>query len=253
VSLLRPLALAALLLAAPAFAQLDHPLAQGTPLERATEAFDTEYGQLLVRTFARILRESADPACVAERRILAHRWEDEAHQILVRRGGQMLHAFAKAVDRQRFDALLATLVGPGATAEILQLRQHPDVKPLLALARTAKMARTADHITEIVDRYALLNRIRLKARVSPPGSGDLALLNASPEEKAGEAIDALLAKPKSPELARYLVLEEALARVVHDAQRTEEMLKLGPSQMMAGLDEDLAALCITKSPGRGPR
>jgi len=244
VSLLRPLALAALLLAAPAFAQLDHPLAQGTPLERAAEAFDTDYGRLLVRTFARILRESAEPGCVAERRILAHRWEDEARQILVRRGGQMLHAFAQATDRQRFDALLTTLIGPGATAEILRLRQHPDVQPLLALARPARSARLADHIAETVDRYALLNRISLKGRVSPLSSGDQALLSASPEERAGEEIDALLARPQSPALARYLALEEALSRAELDARRTDDMLKLGPSQMMAGLDEDLAALCI---------
>lgn len=238
----------AALLCASAQGQQAHPLIEGSPLERATEAFDNPYGGLLVKTFARILRQSASPACVAERSILPHRWEDEARQILVRRGGQMLHRQFAAQDMQRFDALLATLIGSGARAEIVRLRAHPEVRELRALARPARLARLADHISDTVDRYALLNRFALRGRIAPISSGDEALRSASPEEKSDKDVEAFLARTQSPEVTRYLQLEEDLGRVSRNAARTEEMLKLGPSQMMAGLDEDLLALCVGRRP-----
>lgn len=243
-SLARGVLLLAALLCAPAQAQLSHPLVERTPLERAREAFANAYGELLVAAFARTLRDSAAPACVAERGIQPHRWHDEARLILERRGGQMLHLLARATDAQRFDALISAYAGPGATAEILRLRRHPDVIQLLALERPIRLARLAEHITEIVDRYALLNRFALKGTVSPVASGNPALLAASPEATAEQQVEAFLAGNKSAEIVRFLELSDAVDGAQRDAQRTEEMLKLGPSQMMAGLDEDFAALCV---------
>lgn len=239
-----PLVILAALLHGPALAQLPPELVERSPLELATDAFEADYGRKLVDNFARILRQSAEPACVRERAIRNHRWEDEARAILVRRGSQMLHIASRLFNTQRFDVALQVHAGAGAKAEIVALLADPAVKELRALDQPARLALIADRIVETADRYALLNRFQLKDRVSPLASGDEALLRANPGEKANEAAEAYVRQSTSSALKRWLELDTAVARAAASAHDTDAALRLGPSQMMAGLDEDLVALCI---------
>lgn len=240
------LALLAGLMCGPALAQLPPELIERSPLELATEAFEADYGRKLVDNLAKILRESANPACVQERAIRAHRWADEARAILVRRGSQMLHVTSRIFNTERFAIALQAQAGAGAKAEIVALMADPAVKELRALDQPARLAIIADQIVETADRYTLLNRFHLNGRISPLASGDEALLRANPAEKANEAAEAYIRQSSSTALKRWLELDTAVAQAAVSSHDMDAALRLGPSQMMAGMDEDLAALCIER-------
>jgi hypothetical protein len=242
----RILPLLLLCVASWAHAQFPPELVQWSPLELATRAFDAPYGSKLTANFAQILQKSADAACLKERHLDRNRVEHEARAILVRRGAQLLHTLDRLIDTQRFEAALRIHGGADAKAELQRLRTEPEVRELLARFEPARFARVADHVVEIVDRYALLNRFRLTERVSPLASGNAALLEANPEEAALEDVGRFAVSSTSSALRRWLELDETMVKAREASQRMDEALRLGPSQLMAGLDEDLAALCIER-------
>jgi hypothetical protein len=208
------------------------------------EAFDADYGRLLVAQFAAILARSADPACARSRDLDPDRLPGQARDILVRRGARMFEILRQSHDAGRFEGSFAALAGSGAPSELRRLREDPAVRQLLALNRPARLADLANRAAENIDRYALLRRIALKGRISPLSSGDERLLRADPTEKAEEATARYLEQARAPVLVRWLQLEEGVAQATAHARNTEALLRLGPTQLMAGLDEDLAALCI---------
>lgn len=199
--------------------------------------------------FGRLLRASADAACLQARGIDPASLESRGHDLLVRNGTRMLEVVASVVDAARMRAAFTARTGPGGTAEFIALRNDPDVKRYAGLAEPAKLARLADHIAENIDRHSLLARLGLKRSLSPVASGDERLLNASPEDSSLEAAEAFREKTGSAALRRWIELQDAAGDAYADATDQETAMRFGPAQMTPSLPEDLAAVCI-HGPGR---
>jgi hypothetical protein len=208
------------------------------------EAFATEYGRLISAEFAAVLARSADPACATRKDLDLRGLEAPARDILERRGARMFDLLRRAHDGGRFEATLAAIAGSGAKAEFVRLRDEPAVRRLLELHKPARHAEIVDRVAENVDRYVLLNRVPLQGRIAPISTGNDRLLRANPGEQAAQAVDAYLRDRPSPQVTRWLALEEAVQQATAHARETEALLRMGPSQLMVGLDEDLAALCV---------
>jgi len=240
------LLLAALLaVAAAAHAQIPLELREHTPAEMARDAFAADYGRLLAAEFGRILKESADADCLQQKKLDAEQLAQRGRELLVRTGTRILDTYWRMYDTKRFEAALATHGGVNAKAEIIRLRKDPDVKKLLDLYQPGKLATVADSVTEVVDRYVLLNRIKLMRRISPTASGDDRLLRANPSEKSADDAERYLKQGKSAQVKRWVALEEAMMKATEQSMNREAMMKLGPSQLAEGLGAELAALCIS--------
>jgi hypothetical protein len=224
----------------------DYPpeLAERSPAVLAREAFATPYGNALVAEFGRILRASADPDCLYIRNINPDSLDAHARAILVRNGTRMLQIVDRLVDGDRMLAVFAARAGEHAKAEFVPLRGDPDVRYYIALNDRAKLARVADHITETVDRHLMLAGVRLAKRISPLASGDEALLKQNPMEKAVEEVGRLIKGSSSPQLRRWLELQDAIAAAFKVSFDQAQMVKLGPRQLTPGAVADLAKACV---------
>src|SRR5262245_39696419 len=84
---------------APARAQLVRSdYLEQAPIELARDAFSSGYGVILATEFGAILRESADPACLAAKSIDPAQLSDRGKDILVRYGAQMIQVIVETVD-----------------------------------------------------------------------------------------------------------------------------------------------------------
>jgi hypothetical protein len=248
--LLRCAIIASLLIAvclplAPARAQarFDHLLQP--PIDLVREAFAAEYGSLLVAEFAKILRESADPACLAAKGIDPAQLGGRGKDILVRYGAQMIQVFLDATVIPRYEAGLAARAGPNAKAEIARLRNDPEVQKALNLDRPRHLAGVANRVADNFDRFALLNRIKLSRQLSPLATGDDRLLNADPSDASEEAVERFVAQSKSKQLAKYMALTTMAQEALVAAGDMPKLLMIGPTQMFRGAEKELADLCIS--------
>jgi hypothetical protein len=214
------------------------------PGQLVEAAFSSDYAKLLIAEFASVLRDSADPNCLKVRKPSTQGLDESARTILLRRGAQWIEVTNAAMDWPAFDANVAERAGSDAKAEMAQLRNDPDVQRFLALARRLAQSAVVELTVENLRRYALINRIRLVRGISPIETGNEALLKASEADDSYEKLDEFLTNRNSPELARYLRLALAAQEALEDALKSDAMLKLGPSVLMAGLDKDLADLCV---------
>jgi hypothetical protein len=250
-NLLARLAFAAALLAlhggAPR-AEIPTELGDGrSPAQLARDTFDSEYGRLLVADFGRTLRASADPQCLRERNIDPRSLEQRGRELLVRSGARSLEIHSKLIDPRKYEAAFTARAGKGGSADFARLRNHPEVKKLVAIGEPAKLARLADNITELVDRHARLARVKLTKPISPVAAGDSALMAANPEEKIAAEIDRLLKNSVSPSVERWFQLEDASVEALRNAFDSEGFARLTPRQMTPDAVTDLADLCV------GPR
>jgi hypothetical protein len=149
-----------------------------------------------------------------------------------------------AVDRATFDAKLAARMGPDANAELGRLRNDPVVREYIALGRPAALAGVALLVLENLGRYALLQRIRFVRPVRPVEADNTALLAADPSEETYDKVEEFIAGNNSAALARYLELVEAAEDARKDSITLATALRLGPVQMMAGVGQDLAEVCV---------
>jgi hypothetical protein len=228
--------------------QIPVELRERTPVDMAREAFASDYGRLVVVEFGKTLRESADADCLLARKIDADQLTDHGREIMQRHGARMLDAYWKLYDTRRFEVMLGSRGGINAKAEIIQLRKDPGVKKLLELYQPAKLATVVDNVTEVLDRHAQLTRIKLTRRISPRASGDEAILRANPSDQSAEAVERFLRKHKTPQVKRWVALEDAMLQATEYSMDRAAMLKLGPIQLAAGLGADLAALCVPSAP-----
>src|SRR5262245_35810956 len=192
---------------APAQAQLVRSdYLEQAPIELVRDAFASGYGAILAAEFGVILRESADPACLAAKGIDPAQLSDRGKDILVRYGAQMIQVIVGTVDMARYEAILATKFGPNARGDIARLRNDPEVQKALSLGQPGKLAQIAGRVADFFSSFVLLSRIKLSRPFSPLHSGDEKVLNADPSGASAAAVRRFVAQSKSQQLARYVAL-----------------------------------------------
>jgi hypothetical protein len=212
------------------------------------ETLETAYAEALLKTFAANVRKDDDAACLQAKAL------DEA--ALVTRGRALLQThgvrFLKLQDENFDDAVaqsaFAALAGPNARAELNRLLQHPDVKKLEALNRPIPIAKLLETVFEQFDRYVLIGRLKLDP-VSPTARGETnsAATRANPVPAAEAAVMQFIKKNQSSKVInRFLDLMEPDLAATNIGVKREALAKVGPMQYFAGLDKDLAELCVSK-------
>ena len=223
-------------------AELPSGYADRTPAQLARDAFDSDYGRLLVAELGGILRESADAECLRSRAMDGAVLEARGRDLLVRNATRFFQVGVDLIDPVKFEAAVAEHAGKNAKGELAALRADPDVKKYLELSEPATFAKLADQVAEQLDRHALLRRIQLKRPLSPLGTGNVALLQASEDlaEKAERFLDA----QTSARFKRWLEINEAMVEALERATDREAFLRMGPIQMIPGAEADFAELCV---------
>jgi hypothetical protein len=214
------------------------------PIELARDAFGSGYGVVLAAEFSAILRESADPACLAAKGIDPVQLSERGKDILVRYGAQMIQVIVDTVDMARYEAALASRFGRNARGEIAQLRNDPEVQKALSLGQPGRLAQIAGRIADFFSSFVALSRIKLSRPFSPLHSGDEKLLNADPSGASAAAVRRFVAQSKSQQLARYTALTTAAQNDVVAAADRDKVLQIGPTHMFRGAEKEIAALCI---------
>jgi hypothetical protein len=215
-----------------------------TPAELAPAAFAQRYGKLLAAEFAEVVRDSANADCLKTKGIERTALAERTNGILLRQARQMFELLDGTIDRAAFDARLRELAGPNVEAEWARVRNDPDVKAFLALYSSLRLAVAADVTIEKLDIAASILRIKLARHISPLATGKEELVNADPRDEYLGKLHDLLSKSKSAALARHIELAEAAEKALENTFKRDSFLKLGPVQLMPGLDRDLADLCV---------
>lgn len=240
-------ALAALLLAAaPARAQMPPEIADLSPADLAKGSFSTEYGELLIHEFVRVVRESADPECLRARSLGEAELRESAREAVVRNATRFIEIGRELVDAAKFDETLAAAAGKDAKAEYKRLRDHPTVKGHIALSNPARYARVADAVVETMNRHAVVSGYKLSALFSPRSSRNTLLLEANPSEKAAAAARAYMREHDSPELRRWDHLARSVVYAQSQATDVQELVRLGPTQLTPDVGTDLERLCVPR-------
>jgi hypothetical protein len=226
-----------------AYAQFESFLFEITPAEAARTAFEQPYGKALVAEAAKVFRRSADPRCLAEKKLDEPQLEAKARELLVRYGARMIEAQVGLVDLKKLEAALEARAGPGVKSEIARLRSAPEVAEFNKLSAPARFVSTAEHILEGFETYLLIHRLRLAGDISPLVTGDDRLVKMS--EEAEKSIEPLLAGKRPAALARYLELSEIMREEYVKAFDRQGMLRFnGPQSFFRGVEAELAELCL---------
>src|SRR5499426_184996 len=206
-----------------AYAQIDSFLPEMTPAEAARTAFEQPYGKALVAEAAKVFRRSADPRCLAEKKLDEPQLEAKARELLVRYGTRINEAYMGLVDMKKLEAALETRAGPGSKDEIARLRSAPEVAEFNKLSAPARFVSIAEHILEAFERYLVIQRLRLAGDISPLVTGDDRLVKMS--EEAEKSMEPLLAGKHPAALARYLELSEIIGEEYAKAFDRQGMLR----------------------------
>ena len=135
-------------------------------------------------------------------------------------------------------------MGAGADTELVKLRDN-DVRAYLELAVPIRQAATVLAVAETLGRNLLILKIKLSRRFDP-GSGNPRLIDADPSNQV-DKLNALLAGSKSPAFARYMKLIDAAQMALNDSTDTKAWLSTRIVDLMPGLEQDLADVCIFRS------
>jgi hypothetical protein len=219
--------------------------------ELIREALDSPYARALLKTFAASVRQDGDPACLREKVLDEATSAARGQALLQRYGVQMMRTLNESFDRSVYQSALTASAGPEAAAEIERLKRDPDVKKLIALNRPAQLARVIDTLFEQFDRYVLIARIKLDP-VSPIARGEAELMKDNPTEAmranptpaTEAAVQRFLKKHRSRRIDRYLDLLDGVETATLKGVSRQAALKLGPMAYFAGVDRDLAELCV---------
>jgi hypothetical protein len=213
------------------------------PKEIVAAAFGTDYGRALVGELGEILVDSADTSCLQSRKLRAADLARGAGEIYQRYGTQMLEVSRAVLNVPAYEAALAARA-PTLHADVARLRGDPDVQKLLALEQPTRFSHIADLVVENLSRYLLLRRITLTKDVSGLARGDTSLTDRYVTEEAEEERYQFVADSKSPQLERYIALLKTLAEVRAAGLDQAAALRLGPTRFFAGVEAELAALCV---------
>src|SRR5262245_48327951 len=217
------------------------------PAVLAPAAFVRPYGRLLATEFAEVVRDSANADCLKTKGIERTALAERTNRILLRQATQMFELLDGTIDRAAFDARLRELAGPNVEAEWARVRNDPDVKAFLALHRSLRLAVAADVTIEKLDMAAVILRIKLVRSISPLATGKMELYNANPRDEYLGKLHELVSKSKSAALGRHIELAEAAEKALENTFKRDSFLKLGPVQLMPGLDRELADVCVCRS------
>jgi hypothetical protein len=212
----------------------------------AREAFADTYGQLMVDEMHKALLKGAQPACLSERNIArADVLRDRGEDLLVRFGQAVRDRMMELVNAEAADQEFLRVAGPKALSELQALIKDPQVAELLKISRIGDRDRMVDRTTEVFDRYVLLHRIKID-RISPLVTGSAFLMEKNRATGADEKSDEFVAKNSTPAVKRYLELVDAAAEALEAGVDRDKLVRLGPTQLMPGLDAALGALCISE-------
>jgi hypothetical protein len=215
-----------------------------TPAELAPAAFAQRYGKLLAAEFAEVVRDSANADCLKTKGIERTALAERTNGILLRQARQMFELLDGTIDRAAFDARLRELAGPNVKAEWARVRNDSGVRVFLALYRLLRLAVAADVAIEKLEIAALVLRIKLVRRIHPFNTGKMELYNANPTDEYLAKLNELVSNSKSDALARHLDLVLAAEKALGDTLKRDSLLKLESVQLMAGLDRELADVCV---------
>jgi hypothetical protein len=241
----------ALAAAPPAGAQVPPHMWSEPADELIRDALDSPYARALLKTFAASVRQDGDPACLQAKVLDEAATVARGHALLHRYGVQMMKVLSESLDPSAYQSALTASAGPKAAAEIERLKRDPDVKKLVALNRPAQLARVVDTLIEQFDRYVLIARIKLDP-ISPIARGEAELMNDNPTEAmranptpaTEAAVQRFLKKHRSRRIDRYLDLLDAVETATLKGVSRQTALKLGPMAYFAGVERDLAELCV---------
>jgi len=218
--------------------------------KRVSETIRTPYFQALLQNFVESVRKSGNPACLQAKALDDAALVARGQALFQRYGVQMTKLLDEGFDRAAYEAALRAAEGPDAAAEIERLKRDGDVMTLIALYRPAQLAGSADRIMEQFDRYVLIKRIKLYP-VAPIARGETELtdhpsaaMRANPTQAAEAAVEQFVDEHPSPGIDRYLELLDAADGAMQKAIKKEVALKLGPTAYFAGVERDLAELCV---------
>ena len=210
----------------------------------AKEAFADAYGQLMVDEMHKALFKGAQPSCLAERGVgRADLLRDRGEELLMRFGQVIGDRMMDLVDGAAADKEFLRLAGPNALNELRTLVRDPAVAELLRISRVGDRDRMVDRTVETFDRYVLLHRIKID-RISPLVTGSTFLMEKNRAVDSDEKSEEYITKTSTPALKRYLELVEAAGQALESAIDRSRLAMVGPTQLMAGLDQALGTLCI---------
>ena len=233
-------AVAALPMAAPAAA----PSFVGVlPPPTVKEAFADSYGQVILREFGAILRESADPNCLRSKGLTPDALHAFGETFMLRRGQAWLDMLLDFIDGPAADREFMKLGGDRAIEELRTLAADPVVREFKEIARPAQLDNLVDRVTEEFDRYSVLKQIKLVRQLSPISTGS-DLMAESRAEPSEDAAEAFAEANQTPALLRFRELVEAMTEAMATAADKERMLRHGPGQSFPGADEELREHCI---------
>ncbi len=213
------------------------------------DAFAAPYGSALLKSFAVTVRQDGDAACLDAKALDDAALTARGRSLFLRYGMRMMKSLDEAFDRSACEAALAASVGPNAAAEVERLKRNPQVKMVLALERPIKLAKVADLVVEQYDRYLLIRRVKLGA---VPTVAEMGIdkdnpsesMRAYPGEAAQAALFKFIAEHPSRQIARYYDLADAMQAARPKGVIPQLALKLGPMSYFAGVESDLAELCV---------
>lgn len=238
-------------MAAPASAQVPLASPAEKPAEVTREAFASPYGRAMVAEFNAVLRASADPACLQSKNLKAEQLAQRGEALITRWSVKAMEVLASFINISIYETKLAQSAGVGAATELKRLEANPDVKRYLAIERPRRLAFLLDYVFEQFSRYVLINRIKF-GQVSPLATGNETLLRANPTEKAEAELEQYLKTNTSPQVRRYIELNEQAAAALKASLNTDQVRNnFSPTALFRGAEKDLAALCV--SSGNNPR
>jgi hypothetical protein len=207
------------------------------------DALASPQGEALLETFAANVRKAGDPSCLQAKALDGAALVAGGRALLHRRGAQMLQLIDEDIDRAAFQAALSESGEPGAVAELEKLRGESNVKALMAIERPATLARLLAVVLEQFDRHVLIARINLDA-VAPTARGEPDPIKDDLIEAAEVAAQKYMDEHPSPQIDRYLELVDVLSAAWSKGFSRQAVAKLGPMAHFAGVEGDLAELCV---------
>ena len=212
------------------------------PAEREAftrDAFASAYGKANIVELGRALRTDADPACLASKGLQADQFEARGRDLFVKWTNTFSERMNAVYDPKVYGELFT------ASDELDRLKQNADVKRYMAISAPARQAKMIDVMTENFARYVLINKIKLRF-MSAVETANPALLSKDPTEATEAAVEKFVASRKSPALKRFLDLTDQANAAMNASMDKEKAKKTLPHNLLAGIEADLAELCIGK-------